>query len=55
MWVMTARRGFTLLEISPDKTVTHMIALEDVDRADSPAFALADFVVEAGRPGPLKI
>lgn len=49
------RRGFTLLEISPSQTVTHMIALEDVDRADSPAFALADFLVEAGRPGALKL
>jgi alkaline phosphatase D len=49
------RRGFTLLEISPDKTVTHMIALDDVDRADTPAFGLADFQVEANRPGPMRV
>jgi alkaline phosphatase D len=49
------RRGFTLLEISPSRTVTHMIALDDVDRADTPAFALADFLVEQNRPGALKL
>ncbi len=48
-------RGFALLEISPDKTVTHLVALDDVDQADSPVFGLADFMVEAGRPGALRI
>lgn len=49
------RRGYMLLEIGRDKTVTHFMGLENVDDAQSAQTTLARFEVEAGRPGANKV
>jgi alkaline phosphatase D len=49
------RRGYMLLEIGRDRTVTHFMGLENVDDAQSEQVTLARFEVEAGRPGANKV
>jgi alkaline phosphatase D len=44
------RRGFMLMEVTPAKTTTSFVALDDVRDAASPASVVASFVVNAGRP-----
>ncbi len=45
------KRGFMLMEVTPAKTETSFVALEDVRDAGTAASVVASFVVEAGRPG----
>ena len=45
------KRGFMLMEVTPAKTTTNFVALDDVRDAASPASVVASFVVNAGRPG----
>jgi alkaline phosphatase D len=45
------KRGFMLLEVTPAKTTTHFVGLEDVHDAGTAAAAVAGFVVNAGRAG----
>jgi alkaline phosphatase D len=45
------RRGFMLMEVTPAKTTTHFVGLDDVRDAASGAAAIAGFVVNAERPG----
>jgi alkaline phosphatase D len=45
------KRGFMLMEVTPAKTTTNFVALDDVRNAASPASVVASFVVNAGRPG----
>ncbi|HEY5798646.1 MAG TPA: alkaline phosphatase D family protein [Burkholderiaceae bacterium] len=44
-------RGFYLMEVTPSKTTTHFMGLEDVDDAQSGVEKVGSFVVENGRPG----
>lgn len=46
------RRGFMLLEITPERTHTTFVGLDDVRDAHSGATVLASFEVKNGRPGP---
>ncbi len=45
------RRGFVMMDVSPEHTVAHLMGVDDVGRADSGVAALAHFTVEDGRPG----
>ena len=45
------KRGFMLMEVTPAKTTTHFMGLDDVRDAGSASADLASFVVNAGRPG----
>jgi alkaline phosphatase D len=45
------KRGFMLMEVTPAKTTTNFVALDDVHDARSGIATVASFVVNAGRPG----
>ena len=45
------KRGFMLMEVTPAKTTTHFVGLDNVRDAASGAATLASFVVSAGRAG----
>ncbi len=45
------KRGFMLMEVTPEKTTTNFVGLDDVRDAATGAATLASFVVNAGRPG----
>jgi alkaline phosphatase D len=45
------KRGFMLMEVTPTKTVTNFVGLDDVRDAATGAATVASFVVNAGRPG----
>jgi alkaline phosphatase D len=45
------KRGFMLLEVTPAKTTTHFVGLDDVHDAGTAAATVAGFVVNAGRAG----
>jgi alkaline phosphatase D len=45
------KRGFMLMEVTPAKTTTHFLGLDDVRDAGSGIATVASFVVNAGRPG----
>jgi alkaline phosphatase D len=45
------KRGFMLMEVTPAKTTTHFVGLDDVRDAGSGIATIASFVVNAGRPG----
>ena len=45
------KRGFMLMEVTPAKTTTHFVGLDDVRDAASGIATVASFVVNAGRPG----
>lgn len=44
------RRGYMLLEITPERIATRFQALDDVRLAESGVATVASFIVEAGRP-----
>lgn len=48
------QRGYGLADITPTRWTTTLRVLDDPLRADSAATTLASFVVEDGRPGPVK-
>ena len=48
------QRGYGLADITPTRWTTTLRVLDDPLRADSTATALASFVVEDGRPGPVR-
>ncbi|MDB5916926.1 MAG: alkaline phosphatase, partial [Massilia sp.] len=45
------KRGFMLMEVTPAKTTTHFVGLDDVRDAGTAAATVAGFVVNAGRVG----
>jgi alkaline phosphatase D len=45
------KRGFMLMEVTPDRTVTHFVGLGDVHDAGTRTEKLASFIVDAGRAG----
>lgn len=45
-------RGYTTLELTPERAVARLKALHDVTDPQSPIRTLAEFTVENGRPGP---
>ncbi len=49
------KRGFMLMEITPEATKTLFVGLDNVRDARSGAAVLASFRVQNGRPGPQKI
>ena len=48
------QRGYGLADITPTRWTTTLRVLDDPLRADSTATTLASFVVEDGRPGPVR-
>ncbi|MDP3228568.1 MAG: alkaline phosphatase D family protein [Acidovorax sp.] len=48
------QRGYGLADITPTRWTTTLRVLDDPLRADSAASTLASFVVEDGRPGPVR-
>ena len=49
------KRGFMLMEVSPAATKTIFVGLDDVKLASSGAATLAQFRVEHGRPGAVRV
>ena len=49
------KRGFMLMEVTPAKTTTHFVGLDDVRDAASGTATLASFVVNAGQPGLMRV
>jgi alkaline phosphatase D len=47
-------RGYALADITPGRMSVQLRAIEDVRKRDSPCNTLATFVVESGKPGPVK-
>lgn len=47
-------RGYTRMELTPNRIVTDLRAMESVTRREAGCTTLASFVVEDGRPGPQK-
>jgi alkaline phosphatase D len=45
------RRGFVMMEVTPQRTLAHFQALDDVHDVDSGISTLARFAVENGKPG----
>jgi alkaline phosphatase D len=53
MLLMDSRyRGYVRMEVTPQRCIADLRAMEDVRRRDSACSTLATFVVEDGRPGP---
>jgi alkaline phosphatase D len=50
----TRYRGYTRVEITPQRWTADLRIMETVRRRDAPCSTLATYVVEDGRPGPLK-
>ncbi len=47
-------RGYTRVEVTPGRWVADLRIMESVQTRDAPCSTLASYVVENGRPGPLK-
>jgi alkaline phosphatase D len=47
-------RGYVRVEVTPQRWTADLRAMETVQRADAPCSTLASYIVEDGRPGPLK-
>jgi alkaline phosphatase D len=47
-------RGYTRVEIAPKRWTADLRVMETVQRRDAPCSTLATYVVEDGKPGPLK-
>jgi alkaline phosphatase D len=45
------RRGFVMVNLTPERTIVQFQALDDVQRADSAISTVARFAVQDGRPG----
>jgi alkaline phosphatase D len=45
------RRGYLRVTIEPERLRADLVAVDDVEREDSPTHVLASFDVESGRPG----
>jgi len=45
------QRGYTVVEVTPERWASTLREVEDVARVDSPVGTQAAFVVEDGRPG----
>jgi alkaline phosphatase D len=48
-------RGYTRVDVTPQRFQVDMRGMETVQRRDAPCSTLASFVVENGRPGPVKL
>ena len=48
------RRGYTALELTPDRCVARIRTIYTATETDSPIRTLATYAVENGRPGALK-
>jgi alkaline phosphatase D len=48
------RRGYLRLDINRERMQTDLVALESAAQRDSPRSTMATFVVEAGKPGPVR-
>jgi alkaline phosphatase D len=51
LFTHSRKRGYGLVDLSPERLVVSLRGLDDVTRADSGIGTLATFVTEAGRPG----
>lgn len=51
LFVNSGKRGYGLIEVSPERTIVTLRGVDDVARADSGIATLATFVTENGRPG----
>lgn len=49
-----AYRGYTRLDLSRERLQAELVGLEDVTRRDSDRRSLGSWIVEAGRPGPVR-
>jgi alkaline phosphatase D len=49
------KRGYVRCEVTPERWLTDLIAVDNVVQRDAPASTLASFVVESGRPGALAV
>lgn len=47
-------RGYTRVEVTPQRMTVDLRAMDNVASADAPCSTLASFVVEDGRPGPVR-
>jgi alkaline phosphatase D len=47
-------RGYTRVELTPALMKVDLRAMQSVQSRDAPCSTLASFVVEDGKPGPLK-
>jgi alkaline phosphatase D len=47
-------RGYTCVDISAARMHFDLRAVESVQRREAPCSTLASFVVESGKPGPLR-
>jgi alkaline phosphatase D len=45
------RRGYLRVTIEPERLGADLVAVDDVEREDSPTHVLASFDVESGKPG----
>jgi alkaline phosphatase D len=48
------QRGYLLLDVDRERLEAQLVAMETVARADASRSVLATFVVESGRPGPIR-
>lgn len=55
LYARCEERGYSLIEITPRAMTTELRAVKDPLKADSSVYSLAKFVVEDGKPGPVKI
>jgi alkaline phosphatase D len=51
----TEKRGYGLMDITPEQATVRLRVVNDVTRLDSGISTLATFVVENGRPGPRRV
>jgi len=54
VFAQSAYRGYTRMEITPKRLTADLRAMESVQTRDAACRTLATFVVEEGRPGPVK-
>ena len=54
LWLDGSRRGYLRLDITPERLRADLVAVDDVTRPVSSRSVQASYVVEAGRPGPLR-
>ena len=47
-------RGYSMVDVTPTSWTTRLQVLDDVTRPDAQISTLARFVVEDGRPGPVR-
>jgi phosphodiesterase/alkaline phosphatase D-like protein len=54
LFASSERRGYLLLDVDNKRLQAQLVAMESVSRPEAGRSLLATFVVESGKPGPVR-